>query len=103
MDFMKAIEFDKFLLHKHQRTDIEFPVKVYVFQNPGNRNLQFDSNIMIENNIGKDDYVLTFMNDMLRTYIGGFVQMWVGYLDNVKFDGQNLCFTTSNGIDIELN
>lgn len=102
MDIYKCMEFDSFLKFKNMRSGIEFPVSIKVLNYNGNQVVNLNSNILIEKNVKKSDHILTFMEDMVRTYVGGYVQMWVSYLSNVKFDGECLHFTTSNGIDIEV-
>lgn len=98
MDYEKNIAIDEFLRKRKQEKNHIFNVKVDINQ------LGFSpiiSGFSVSFDIAKDDYVLTFWNDLVRTYIGGYVQMDAHFLTNVRFDGYHLCFSVGN-VDVTL-
>ena len=59
------------------------------------------SGFTISEDIARSDYIFDFENEILRPYIGGYLQKGVNFLENVRFDGIRLCFSVEN-IDIML-
>ena len=93
MDFNKQNEVNKFITYKKTRLNTDFYVKLEIYQS-ANYWLHFSTELLIENNISKDDYTFIFMEDIIKPYLG-YVQMNMHYVSDVKFDGNYLYF--SNG------
>lgn len=101
MDYSKTIPIDNFLRHKSHSLNEIFSIKIEINDYAGHW-LPFDSDFEVENLIGVSDYRLTFMDDILRHYLG-YVQMGANFLHEVKFTDGYLYFTTSNGKKVRLS
>lgn len=103
MDLNKAKEFSSFLGYKKQHLNSQFQVTVEIHQ-VANMWLPFDSDIIIENAIRYDDFIIIFMNELLgaKPYLG-HIQMNMNYLQNVDFNGSYLFFTTEEGKRVRLS
>lgn len=93
MNFDKSIMVDEFLSYKKSKVNLQFKVKLEIHQT-ANYWLPFQTEMIIENNISKEDYVFIFMDDIIgaKPYLG-HIQTDMDYLDNLNFDGTYLFFT----------
>ena len=98
MDYEKFSAVDEFLRKRKQEKNRTFNVKVFVNQH-GFRSI--DSGFSVSESVAKSDYILDFENEILRPYIGGYLQKRVKFLKNVRFDGSKLYFSVEN-IDVSL-
>ena len=98
MDYKKTIEVDEVLESRNKEKNQTFDVKVCVNQ-PGFRPIVSGFTVSVD--IARSDYIFTFSNDLVRPYIGGYVQIGLNFLANVKFDGSCLCFSIGS-IDVKL-
>ena len=98
MDYKKTIQVDSFLEFRNKEKNQTFDVKVCVNQ-LGFRPIVSGFTVSVD--IARSDYIFTFSNDLVRPYIGGYVQMGLNFLTNVKFDGCRLCFSVGS-IDVKL-
>ncbi|BDC97221.1 hypothetical protein [Treponema saccharophilum] len=94
MDFSKANVVSEFMQYKNATFGIEFKVKLEI-HNIANNWTPIKTDLIIENNIPKDDFTFVFMNDIVRDYLGN-VQIDMNYLSNMKFDGKYLFFSTNS-------
>ena len=104
MDYDKSIFVDEFLQFKNTKKNSVFFVKVqYLYDNKHWMDFG-EAKLEIQNSVKKSDYVFIFYDDLIGTnpYLKHF-QFDMDYLDNIKFDGQYLYFTTSDGIAVKLN
>ena len=90
-----------FLNYKHARKGVEFDVLIESCE-PNGRGVDLESSVIISEDISRGSFILTFMDDLVRKYVGGYVQMDFAYLKNLSFDGSCLHFETSNDYSISL-
>lgn len=98
MDYEKISAVDEFLRKRKQEKNRTFNVMVYVDQH-GFKPIV--SGFTVSEDVARDDYIFDFQEEILRPYIGGYLQKGVNFLKNVRFDGSKLYFSIEN-IDVSL-
>ena len=103
MDFSKSTVVDEFIQYKNGTINIPFSVKVEL-RNSRRWTSLGNSNLEIQNNIPKDDYIFIFINGLIgdKPYLGQY-KFNMESLGNIKFDGQYLFFTTKEGQTVRLS
>lgn len=90
-----------FLQLKNARKGVEFNVSVESTSPRGN-SVDLETTVVFQEKIGTDSFELTFMDDFVKPYVGGYVIMNFLYLKKVMFVDECLKFETSNGYSIVL-